>query len=57
MFDDDYVRAQQTALASALIQYREEVLDQGFSGLVEARLSKKEQDNDGSEVNTDTPTQ
>ena len=56
-FDDDYVSAQQTALASALIQYRQEVLDNGFTGLVQARQSRKALENDGSKANTDTITQ
>jgi hypothetical protein len=54
-FDNNFVTAQQVALASALVQYREEVIDGGFLSLVQAR--EKEEENDNPQINADTPTQ
>ncbi len=54
-FDNNFVTAQQVALASALMQYREEVIDEGFISLVQAR--EKETENDSPKVDADTPTQ
>jgi hypothetical protein len=53
-FDNDEVNAQQVALHSALVSYREEVIDKGFSNLVEARMAKE---NDDFKDNPNTPTQ
>lgn len=52
-YDGDFVTAQQIALSSALMQYREEVLDAGFGSLIQAREAKS----DTPKVDADTPTQ
>lgn len=54
--DSDFVQAQQVAMSSALLQYREEVYDKGMHSLIESR-EKFGKPNDNSIHNQDTVTQ